>query len=577
MRNLLLLVLASAAFAQTPPVRFQRVVTGLTSPVAIEFSPDGSGRMFVIEQVGRIRLVKNGKLVERPFLDWRSRVSCCGERGLLGMAFPPGFEQKRYFYINYTDPQGNTAVSRVRVSVDPDLASAETEEVILRIAQPFSNHNGGGLVFGPKDGYLYIGTGDGGSGGDPQGNGQNRLALLGKMLRIDVESGGRPYAIPPDNPFVGNSAYRPEIWAGGLRNPWRYSFDRQTSDLWIADVGQARAEEVNFQPASSKGGENYGWNRMEGLQCYPATAACNQEGLVKPVLEYGRSQGVSVTGGFVYRGTRWTGLQGRYLYGDFGSGTVWAFDPVTSTSPVLTATAFNIAAFGQDTNGELYLADYDRGAIHTIVVGPPLTTTAAIVNAASFGPGLVPGSIATAFGVGITSLPGIVGAEQLPLPADLNGTSVTLNGIRAPLFAIAAGDGQEQINFQVPWELAGSSTAALVITANGQTGSPVQVPIVPSQPEIFAAVRSGNALTIYATGLGPVLTPPTTGQAVTAAVPLIATAEVTVGGISVPVTFAGLPTRFVGLYQVNATVPASVLGDVVLRVGSAISRPFKLL
>ena len=468
-----LLALATLFAADPPAVRLYRVVSGFEMPLDIRFPPDGSGRMFVVEQRGRVRLVRNGTLIDQLFLDWRGKVSRDSEQGLLGLAFSPAFVTNHTFYINYTDPQGATVVSRMRVSADnPDQADATSEQVILRVAQPFANHNGGNLVFGP-DGYLYIGLGDGGSAGDPQNNAQRTDAVLGKLLRINVDSGST-YSIPPDNPFVNNGAYRPEIWATGLRNPWRYSFDRETRDLWIADVGQNRAEEVDFQPASSKGGENYGWRRLEGLECYPPGSSCDRNGVTLPILEYGRTLGQSVTGGFVYRGSRYPALRGFYLYGDFGTGNLWAVqrEGAAWDNRLILATGRSISTFGEDESGELYLADYSGGAIYLIAAGALALSSAAVVNAASFGPGISPGSLATVFGSGITSFPGIVQAGTFPLPTALAGTSVTLNDIAAPVIAVAAVNGQEQINFQVPYELAGAATATLVVTANGQSSAP---------------------------------------------------------------------------------------------------------
>ena len=324
------------------------------------------------------------------FLIYESKVSCCGERGLLGLAFSPSFGGDRTFYINYTDLQGNSVVSRMRLADNPDEADASSEEIILRVAQPYANHNGGNLVFGP-DRYLYVGLGDGGSAGDPQNNAQRPDALLGKMLRIRVEPDQATYGVPSDNPFVNNNSYRPEIWATGLRNPWRYSFDRETKDLWIADVGQGRAEEVNFQPAASKGGENYGWPRTEGLECYPPVSTCDRTGATLPILEYGRTLGQSVTGGFVYRGSRYPDLRGFYLYGDFGSGNLWAVQRQGSTwdNRLVLATGRQISTFGEDETGELYLADY-RGDIYLIAAGPPVTSAGGVVNAASFRSRTVP-------------------------------------------------------------------------------------------------------------------------------------------------------------------------------------------
>ena len=313
-------VLAFVISAGAQELRTTQVASGIAAPTDIQNANDGSGRLFFVQQNGIVRIFRGGTVNSRPFLDIIAKTRADGERGLLGLAFPPGYAQKQRFYVDYTDLNGDTIIAQYRVSSNPDLADAASENVLLKIAQPFANHNGGQVRFGP-DGYLYIGMGDGGSAGDPLGNGQNRGALLGKLLRIDVESDPGRVRIPPDNPFVDVAGVRPEVWAFGLRNPWRFSFDRTTCDLWIADVGQDSYEEVNFQAASSRGGENYGWNRMEGMHCYKPN--CNMQGLVLPVAEYPHSQGCSVSGGFVYRGRSSPGLRGIYLYGDYCSGRIW--------------------------------------------------------------------------------------------------------------------------------------------------------------------------------------------------------------------------------------------------------------
>ncbi len=342
---------------------------GLTQPVQVAHAGDGTGTLYAVEQVGRIRTIRNGTLGAAPFLDISGRVLAGGERGLLGLAFPPGYATKGYFYVNYTrNPDGATVIARYRVTPDPDVADPSSEEVLLVIDQPFSNHNGGQIAFGP-DGFLYIGTGDGGSGGDPQGNAQNPSTLLGKMLRIDVEGGATPYAIPPGNPFAGNAGSRGEIWAMGLRNPWRFSFDRGTGDLYIGDVGQGSFEEVDFQPASSAGGENYGWNVVEGNSCYGGTA-CNPSDFVPPVAVYDHSAGkCSVTGGTVYRGNAFPGMQGIYFYGDFCTGEIFGLtrDGSAWETALLLDAPFSISSFGEDETGNLYAANYGGGSVHEIV------------------------------------------------------------------------------------------------------------------------------------------------------------------------------------------------------------------
>ncbi len=365
------LVLTLSAVAAEPLIGFDRLVNGLEDPVAITHA--GDARLFITLQAGRIMIHDGTQLRQAPYLDIRSLVLSGGERGLLGLAFHPRYAENGFFFVNYTDLNGDTVIARYRVSSDPDRADPATRKQILFIQQPFANHNGGEVQFGP-DGYLYIGMGDGGSGGDPGNRAQSLGDLLGKMLRIDVDHGD-PYAIPPSNPFLNNNAARPETWASGLRNPWRFSFDRDTGDLWIADVGQGTWEEVNFQAASSVGGENYGWRRMEGTHCFNPSTNCNPGNLVLPVIEYSHaSGGCSVTGGYVYRGSRYPRLEGMYIYGDFCSGVVWGAvrnGPGPVTIRILSDTAFLISAFGQDFLGELYVADYG-GAVYRITDTRPL-------------------------------------------------------------------------------------------------------------------------------------------------------------------------------------------------------------
>jgi glucose/arabinose dehydrogenase len=331
----------------------------------------GSGRLFVLEKRGVIRVVQNGALTGTPFLDISDRVgSDSSEQGLLGLAFHPGFASNGLFFVNYTDLNGDTVVSRFRLSADPNQADPASETLVLPLAQPASNHNGGHLVFGP-DGYLYIGMGDGGAAGDRYGNAQNGQTLLGAMLRLDVD-GGDPYAIPPDNPFVSDPNVRDEIWALGLRNPWRYSFDRLTGDLYIADVGQNAYEEVNIQRADSPGGENYGWPIMEGLRCFPEDRPCDQTGWTLPVIEYSHAWGCSVTGGYVYRGVEFPVLNGVYLFGDYCSGIVWGLAHTADGNWQVSQLAqidARISSFGEDESGALYLLDMGGGVLYRITAG----------------------------------------------------------------------------------------------------------------------------------------------------------------------------------------------------------------
>ena len=374
-----------------PEISLSLHASGLNQPVHITHAGDGTGRLFVVERSGLIRIVKGEVLLGTPFLDIAARVGDQdSEQGLLSVAFPPDYSSQGIFYVYYTDNSGDTVVARYQVTPDPDVADSGSEEIILTIEQPYTNHNGGQLAFGPNDGYLYIATGDGGSGGDPQNNAQNPASLLGKLLRIDVEptqaisanhsvylpilfTGNGPtevhgsYKIPSDNPYTQTSGYRGEIWALGLRNPWRFSFDRQTGDLYVGDVGQGSYEEIDYQPASSSGGENYGWRIMEGFHCYNA-GACDTSGLVLPVVEYDHSLGCSVTGGLVYRGGDYPDMQGVYFYADYCSGRIWGLkhDGATWQGALLLETSHRIASFGEDEAGNLYLTDYFDGDIYMI-------------------------------------------------------------------------------------------------------------------------------------------------------------------------------------------------------------------
>jgi len=344
--------------ASWPQPVFVKVAEGLDQPVHITHAGDGSGRLFVVEQSGRIKILKDNTVLDTLFLDISERVGSGGERGLLSVAFPPDYRSKGYFYVDYTNNSGSTTVSRFYLGANENLADAQSEEIVLTVEQPFANHNGGQIAFGP-DGFLYIGTGDGGGAGDPVGSGQNVGTLLGKMLRIDVESGVKPYAVPDTNPFLTTAGFLPEIWALGLRNPWRFSFDQDTGDLYIADVGQDLFEEINVQRAGSQGGENYGWNTMEGLHCFNSVA-CDQTGLTTPVFEYSHSLGdVSITGGVVYRGKEFPRMQSVYFFGDFASGRVAGLRWVNNQwdASVLADTNFGISSFGEDGAGRLYLVD----------------------------------------------------------------------------------------------------------------------------------------------------------------------------------------------------------------------------
>jgi glucose/arabinose dehydrogenase len=334
------------------------VVGGLQKPLGMTAPADGTGRLFVLEQAGRVQIVQNGQPLQSPYLDIVSRVgSASNEQGLLGLAFHPRYAENGFFYVNYTDLNGDTVIARFQVSPDdPNRADPGSEKRLLAVPQPYPNHNGGQVAFGP-DGYLYLGLGDGGSAGDPQGNGQSLDTLLGKILRIDVDSGD-PYAIPADNPYASGGG-RAEIWASGLRNPWRFSFDHLTGDLYIGDVGQNQIEEIDFLASGAPGGANFGWNFFEGTAAYEGAPPPGLQ-VIPPVAEYTHQMGCSVTGGVVYRGSRLPAWQGIYLFGDYCSGMVWGlvWDAQGSwQNQILFGPIGRITSFGQDEQGEVYLVD----------------------------------------------------------------------------------------------------------------------------------------------------------------------------------------------------------------------------
>jgi hypothetical protein len=343
----------------------------LDLPIFAASPPGDTHRLFVVEQTGRIRMLKDDVMLAAPFLDLSTVVSCCGERGLLGLAFHPQYTTNGLFYVYYTNTSGDTRVMRYHVSANPDVADPTSAGPVLSQTQPFANHNGGMLAFGP-DGYLYVGLGDGGSGGDPLNHAQNRSSLLGKVLRLDVDHGA-PYTVPADNPFVGQAGTRPEIWSLGLRNPWRFSFDRQTGEMYIGDVGQDQWEEIDVEPAAA-GGRNYGWHDMEGGVCY--LPACTPTGLTLPAWTYPHSEGCSVTGGYVYRGATVPALSGLYLFADYCNGWVRSFRWTAGNATAVTdqpalAPGGPISSFGEDARGELYILEYGApGALYRIISGP---------------------------------------------------------------------------------------------------------------------------------------------------------------------------------------------------------------
>jgi glucose/arabinose dehydrogenase len=372
---------ATAFDARRVDLHVTLVKNGFVDPVLVTSAGDGSGRLFVVEQAGRVRVISGGVVLPTPFLDLRGAITSGGERGLLGLAFHPAFPAKPYVYVNFTDVNGNTAINRYTVGSDPNVAVASSRYRLLTIPQPYANHNGGNLAFGP-DGFLYIGMGDGGSAGDPGNRAQNLNSMLGKMLRIDVDrtSATKRYRAPASNPYVGRTGLD-EIWSSGLRNPWRWSFDRLTGRLFIGDVGQGRWEEIDramVQGSVPAGrGLNFGWRVLEGRACYNPPSGCSTTGKHPPLITYAHSvsgtDNCSVTGGFVYRGAASPVLYGGYVYGDFCSGRIWVVNSGASTpaTPTLVrdSTAsprLAISSFGEGDDGELYVVDLGGGAVYQV-------------------------------------------------------------------------------------------------------------------------------------------------------------------------------------------------------------------
>ncbi|NOK63851.1 MAG: glucose dehydrogenase [Chloroflexi bacterium AL-W] len=347
-------------------INLEPIVTDLDRPLYVTHAGDGSNRMFVVEKAGRIMLLRDNTPAATPFLDITERVgSRASEQGLLSVAFHPNYAQNNQLFVNYTNQMGHTVIARFEAN--GDTVDPGTEMVLLTIEQPYPNHNGGLVKFGP-DGYLYIGMGDGGAADDPQNYAQNLNSLLGKILRLDVDN-GEPYAIPADNPWINTNEAEDEIWALGVRNPWRFSFDRTNGDLYIADVGQNAFEEVHIQRASSTGGENYGWNVTEGYNCFQ-NATCDLDQFVPPIAEYSHDLGCSVTGGYVYRGDTFANMQGSYIFGDYCSGRMWALretTPGTWEQAEILSSNLSISSFGEDESGELYLTGFRENTLYQVI------------------------------------------------------------------------------------------------------------------------------------------------------------------------------------------------------------------
>ena len=589
----LLLALVATPLPASPPdlaeLNFVEVFRGVANATSITHAGDGSGRLFVTEQIGRVLIHDGRSLLSTPFLDIRTRVRAGGERGLLSVAFHPTYATNGHFYVSYTNLSGNTVVSQFKVSDNSNLADPDSETIFFQATQPRRNHNGGQIQFGP-DGYLYIGTGDGGGAGDPSNLAQDLSSPHGKMLRVDV-AGDAPAVAPESNPFQETENALPEIWAYGLRNPWRFSFDRLTGDMFIADVGQNSVEEISFQHAASTGGENYGWRRMEGSSCFNPRSDCNDGSLVLPILEYenlGGNCGGSVTGGYRYRGAQFPQLSGVYFFADYCTGDFYGAveenDAWTKLGP--RETALSIRTFGEDEGAEIYFAD--ASVVYRIEAPqpPPQISSGGIVSAATFqaGSGLSPGSLAAAFGIGLADSTAV--AETYPLPTDLGGGSMTFNETLAvPQVFASAG----QRNFQVPWELSGLSEASLTVTVGEETSPAVVVPLAKVNPGVFVLnfsaqaaaliastegvvagpkgsfpgarpAQPGEMIDVLVTGLGAVTNPPATGAAALAD-PVSATRDpvsARVGGEPVTVLSSGLLPSFAGIYQVRLQLAEDV-------------------
>ena len=429
--------------AQSVQLTTIRVASGLSEPLYLTSPAGDAARLFVVEQnTARIRIIKNGTVLPTPFLDIGPKASSGGERGLLGLAFHPNYASNGFFYINYTDNDGNTVIARYRVSGNPDVADASSETVLMNVTQPFSNHNGGMMAFSPNDDYLYIGMGDGGSANDPDNRAQNGGVVFGKILRMDVGNGA-VFRDAPGNPFSNNPSFLSSIWALGLRNPWRFSFDRLNGDLYIGDVGQGAREEVSWQSGDSSGGQNYGWRCMEGKVCTGLSGCtCNSPALTIPLHDYAHTGGnCSITGGYVYRGAAIPELDGTYFYGDFCTGKIWSFkrsgsgaaqlvDRTAELRPQAGGTINNITSFGEDDRGEIYIVDRD-GEIYKIVrrAGPTPAPTPAPTASPTPRPGnptlgtLSPGTAGVQNSITVTNAPS---GAKVRLAYSLSSTGTTI-------------------------------------------------------------------------------------------------------------------------------------------------------
>ena len=603
---ILVFVLSICAYAQNANIQLQPVTTGLSSPLLATNAHDSSNRLFIVERGGIIKVLQPDATTTTDFLNITTKILSGGEQGLLGLAFHPKYKTNRKFYVNYTrSGDGATVISEFQVSTSNRNVANTAERIVLMIPQPFSNHNGGMIEFGP-DGFLYIGMGDGGSGNDPGNRAQNVNELLGKFLRIDVDrtEGALQYGIPPDNPLAGATPGRDEIFALGVRNPWRWSFDRLSGQLYAGDVGQNVREWAHI----IQNGKNYGWATWEGTRCNtskpPGSPECTALPLIQPLLEYDHSAGrCSITGGYVYRGARATFAQGAYIYADYCTGEIWQH--LNGQISLVQDTAFNISSFGEDEGGEIYVCDLGGGRVLRLV-NSTSPRNVATVEGASYNKesGIAPEAIASTFGTGLangeySSIPG------LPLPTNLGGTTVTVRdskGIErlAPLFYAGA----QQINFQIPAGTA-ANYGAVIVKINDAVVSSGALKIEAFAPGIFTAAANGSGVaagkvqrirnggstfeemferdptdTTKWRAIAIDLDPPTDNVFLL----LFATggrgrsnplnASVNIGGVTLPVEYAGPQNGFVGLDQINILLPPSLKGkgdvDVIVTIDGVV-------
>ena len=572
-------------------------------PTSISHAGDGSGRLFVTSQQGQISVIENGETLQEPFLDVTSKVSCCSERGLLNIVFHPDYGVNGFFYIFYTDVNGHSIISRFSVSAAPNRADPNSETLVISVPQPGRSHNGGGMAFGP-DGYLYIGVGDGGA---TDNEAQDKTTLLGAILRLDVDA-AQPYAIPDSNPFVAFGPERAELWAVGVRNPWRISFDRLTGDLFIGDVGAKGVEEINFLPADSAGGLNYGWSRLEGSQCWRPEDGnnCHQPSDVPPILESnhrGDPCSGSISGGYRYRGSAIPALDAIYLFGDYCTGRLHLAVENGGEWSVLETreTGKAISTFGEDEAGELYIGDHDTGNIVRIAVGTP-SPGFTVVSGASFEPQAVaPGEIINVFGTGVGTGPVTVGEVLDGTLRDRNaGSQVLFGDVPAPIIFTS----EDQIGAIVPFAVAGQENAQVRVELHRRARESIDLNVVAAAPAIFSLNQSGrgqgailnqdfaingparpaargSTVAIFATGAGQTSPEGNDGRLAFGTLeelprPLLPVG-IRIGGVDAQVAYAGAaPLLIEGVLQVNAVVPnAAPTGSSVsleLFVGGAASQ-----